>query len=482
MSDLTFAALGISSLVLNALNEMGFQKPTEIQEKAIPLLLKSDRDFVGQAQTGTGKTAAFVIPLLSKIDPSYKFVQSLILAPTRELAFQVEKEIEKIGKFTDIRSTCIYGGTSYEKQIKALKRDKPHIVVGTPGRVLDLIKRKVLRLDRANYCVLDEADEMLNMGFFEDVNLILDQLNDSRQLMMFSATMPKAILDLIGKSFHEHDLIRIQKKTLSNEDIDQRYFLVREKHFKEALARLIDVEDEVYGLIFCRTRIETKEVGDDLKKRGHHVEVLHGDMGQAERDHSMRRFKEKKVRLMVCTDVAARGIDVTNLTHVFNYGLPQDSESYVHRIGRTGRAGMKGKAYTIVGPRTVYGIKQIEKHIKRNIDLAKLPSVEELKKKHVLNELSNAASLASSIMDKGSDFRMDEIYQRFEKEFSALTKEELLKFTFSWKFNNTLRRYNGLADIEAIPGKPSKSSDKRSERNHKRSQRRKSGRRHSRRR
>ncbi len=450
MSKVTFSEMNIDSKVLQSLDDMGFVHPTEIQEVAIPLLSSTDKDFVGQAQTGTGKTAAFVIPLLQKIDYKKKGVQALILAPTRELAVQVENEIGKLGKHTGVRSICIYGGTGYEKQVRSLKRENPHIAVGTPGRVIDLINKGILKLDTASFCVLDEADEMLNMGFFEDVQTILDLFNAKRQLVMFSATMPRQILSLIKKSFNDYELVQIKNKSLSNDDIEQKYFVVRDRHHKEALARLIDNAPDIYALVFCRTRIETREVGDDLKKRGYSVEVLHGEMSQNERDHSMRKFKDKTVTIMVCTDVAARGIDVINLTHVFNYGLPQDNESYVHRTGRTGRAGMKGKAFTIVGPKAVFALRRIEKHINKKIDFAKLPSVKELKNKIVSKELESAVQILEAIQLKGDEFKSDEAFEMFEGQFKDMEKDELLKLMFTWKFNKILRHYNNLSDIESI--------------------------------
>ncbi len=457
VSNSTFKTLNISGPILRVIDEMDFIKPSEIQEKAIPVLVNSPKDFVGQAQTGTGKTAAFVIPLLEKINYELTNVQALVLTPTRELANQVEEEIQKLGKYKGIRSTCIYGGTGYEKQINSLKKDKPHIVVGTPGRVVDLIKKNNLKLEKADFCVLDEADEMLTMGFIEDVQIILDRFNKKRQLMMFSATMPKPIVKMIQKSFNEPTIIKIEKQSLSNDDIEQKHFIVRDKHFKEALSRLIDIAPDPYGIVFCRTKIETREVGDELKKRGHRVEVLNGDMGQLERDLAMKNFKSKKVNIMVCTDVAARGIDVNNLTHVFNYGLPRDNESYVHRIGRTGRAGMKGKAYTIVGPKSAYAIKNIEAHINKDVHLAKLPTVEELKTKVVQKDMENAQQILKAILSKGDDFRTETAFDLFEKQFGHLAQEELLKVMFTWKFNKEMRHLNNLADIESIPNnKPTK--------------------------
>ena len=446
----TFSELKLQAPIIKVLNEMGFTIPTEIQASAIPALLNTKNDFVGQAQTGTGKTAAFTIPLLERIDMNSNLVQAIVLAPTRELACQVEDEIKKFGKYTKVKTTCLYGGTGYETQIKALRQKKPHIVVGTPGRVIDMIEKRILKLNSAKFCILDEADEMLNMGFLEDVQTILEKLDKKRQLMMFSATMPKSIIKLITKSFSSPEIVKIEKKSVSNDDIEQKYFVVREKHFKEALARLIDDEPDIYGIIFCRTKLETKTLADDLKKRGHVAEVLNGDMGQVERDHAMANFKSKKVNLMVCTDVAARGIDVDNLTHVFNFGLPRDNESYVHRIGRTGRAGTKGKAYTITGPKTAFFMRGIEKHINKKIPQESLPSISKLKRNLVEKELDAASYIYDAIKLKGKDFKTEDSFKLVQESFKDLSKEELLKLMFVWKFNKDMRHYNNLSDIESV--------------------------------
>jgi len=450
VSNTTFEQMNLSPAILRVIEEMGYTEPTEIQAKAISILLETEKDFVGQAQTGTGKTAAFVIPLLEKIDLGSEDVQALVLAPTRELAQQVEAEIIKLGKYLKVETTCIYGGTGYEKQIDALNNDLPHIVVGTPGRVIDMIKKGHLKLDKAEFCVLDEADEMLTMGFYEEVQIILESFNKERQLIMFSATMPKQIINIIKKSFSDPEIVKIEKKTLSNGDIDQKYFIVKNKHFKEGLSRLIDGATDMYGIVFCQTKIETREVSDDLKKRGFDVETLHGDMGQAERDLAMKNFKSKRANILVCTDVAARGIDVDNLTHVINYGLPRDNESYVHRIGRTGRAGLKGIAFTIVGPKSAFGIKFLEQHTKSKIALTKLPTVAELKRKVVEKEIVSANDILTAIQAKGADFKTDESFDVFEEGFKDISQDELLKLMFVWKFNKEIRRYNNLAEIEDV--------------------------------
>ncbi|WP_127716826.1 DEAD/DEAH box helicase [Halobacteriovorax sp. HLS] len=447
----SFSNLKLIDALMKSINELGFSTPTEIQKKSIPILLKTTKDFVGQAQTGTGKTIAFAIPLLQKLDYTNTNVQALILTPTRELAQQVESEIVKLAKYLDLKSLCVYGGTPYEAQIRDMRKVKPQVVVGTPGRVIDLIKKGVLHLNKANFLILDEADEMLNMGFFEDVELIMTKFKQKRQLLMFSATMPKPIVKLINNSFNEPTVVKIETQSISNDDIEQKYFIVREKHFKEALSRLIDsASAKVYAIVFCRTKIETREVGDDLKKRGHDVEVLNGDMGQPERDLAMNNFKKKRATILVCTDVAARGIDINNLTHVFNYGLPRDNESYVHRIGRTGRAGMKGVAYTIVGPKATFDIENLERHIKKRISLEKLPSVEVLKENLVLSEIEAAEQILSAIQSKGDEFKTEDSYKFFEEKFKDLDHDQFMKLMFVWKFNKEIRRYNNLSDIETI--------------------------------
>jgi ATP-dependent RNA helicase DeaD len=448
MSNITFKELGIQTEILDAISEMGYEVPSEIQEKSIPLLLNEDKDFVGLAQTGTGKTAAFGIPLLQKIDSKAKSVQALILTPTRELANQVDQEIKKFGKYTGAKTTVIYGGTSYEKQLRSLRNDKPQIVVGTPGRVIDLINKGYLKVESTKTCILDEADEMLNMGFFEDVQTILGLLKNRGQLLMFSATMPNQIKSLIEKHFKEHSIVTTKSKIKINENIDQKYFVVKDKFQTEALARLIESITDVYGMVFCKTKVESKEVGDILSQRGLNVDILNGDMGQRDRDYVMRKFKEKKINILVCTDVAARGIDVNNLTHVFNYGMAQCDEGYVHRIGRTGRAGHKGVAYTIVSPRAIGAMKKLERFTKSKITLGSLPSTGELKTRTVARELEVANKILGTISEKGEGYSMDESFGLFKGSFDKVSKDELIKLMYSWKFDSLLRKYKRTDKIE----------------------------------
>lgn len=448
-----FSELQINADLLKGLEKNNYEQTTEIQDRAITHLLKSSENFVGVAQTGTGKTAAFLVPIIEKLDLKHSTIQSIILAPTRELAAQIEGELLKLSSFMDLRSLCVYGGTIYDKQIDSLQNKKPHIVVGTPGRVIDLIEKGFLNCSKVSTCVLDEADEMLNMGFYDDVAFILDQLGEKKQLIMFSATMPRNIKKLIHNSFGKHTLVEIEKKTVSNSNIDQKYFIVKNKHFKEALARLIDSTSHIYAIVFCRTKLESREVGDDLVKRGHNAVVLNGDMGQAERDSMMNKFKSKKASILVCTDVAARGIDVSDLTHVFNYGLPQDQESYVHRIGRTGRHNSKGEAMTIIGPNMAFAIKSIEKHTKQKMTYAKLPTINELKATMVRNDIENSKHIIEAVKLKGDSFRTEVGFEEFLETFSDLPREELMKILFTWKFNKSMRRYNNLESIEDVAAK-----------------------------
>src|SRR5690606_28029754 len=322
----------------------------------------------------------FVLPLLEKLDFKLNALQAIILAPTRELANQINEEIQKLSFFEPIRSMSVYGGTSVGLQIKDFKAKKPQVVVGTPGRVMDLIDRGVLRFDNTRYVILDEADEMLDMGFFDDVTAIIAEVPE-KKIWMFSATLPAPIVNLVNKEFSNPVTVRVTKKVLTADSVEQKAVVVRRENGTEALCRYIDFSDDMYAIIFTRTKIGAKELTDELNARGYPTDSLHGDMDQASRDLTMKKFKEKKINLLVCTDVAARGIDVNNLTHVINFGLPQDNESYVHRIGRTGRGGSKGISLSIIEPNEQGRVGQIERLTKAKIERIKLPNVEEIRKK-----------------------------------------------------------------------------------------------------
>ena len=380
MSITTFAELACSDNIKQALEEMGFKDPSPIQAQAIPAILEG-RDVVGQAQTGTGKTAAFGIPIIDAIDPELKKAQAIVLCPTRELAEQVMGEIKKIAKFSrGVGVTAIYGGQSYDKQIKALK-DGVQIVVGTPGRVIDHIDRGTLKLENIKMFVLDEADEMLNMGFRDDIETILSEATaEGRQTILFSATMPKAIQDIARRFQKDPLIIKVTREELTTTTITQKYFEVRDDYRTEAITRLITANAFANVIVFCNTKVKVDNLVDELNQKGVLAEGLHGDMQQAQRNNVMKKFKEKRVQVLVATDVAARGIDVDNLEAVINFDLPMDEESYVHRIGRTGRAGKLGSAFSLVtGRKDQRKIQDIERFTKATIEKGVIPSQSEIK-------------------------------------------------------------------------------------------------------
>lgn len=369
----TFEQLNLSKRVMSALKEMGFEEPTPIQAEAIPLLMEQ-QDVIGQAQTGTGKTAAFGIPIIEKLNPRYRGVQALILTPTRELAIQVAEEISKVGRFKEVKTLPIYGGQPIERQIRAL-RFGVQVVIGTPGRILDHLNRKTLRLDKIKMLVLDEADEMLDMGFIEDIETILKATPEDRQTLLFSATMAEEIQRLAKNYLREPRMITVSKDELTVPLIDQVYYEVREKDRLEALCRILDTSDTTLAIIFCRTKRGVDDLVNGLHARGYQAEGLHGDLSQTQRNRVMKKFRDGKVEILVATDVAARGLDVENVSHVINYEVPQDPESYVHRIGRTGRAGRSGVAITLVVPREYRQLRLIEKIAKTRITRGQLPSI-----------------------------------------------------------------------------------------------------------
>jgi ATP-dependent RNA helicase DeaD len=376
--ELTFSDLGISAEILKAVEDMGYTQPSPIQSQTIPLLLEG-KDVIGQAQTGTGKTAAFSIPIIDQIDVSFNKPQALILCPTRELAVQVEGEIVKLSKYKrGLASTCIYGGEAIDRQIRSLKKGV-HIVVGTPGRIMDHMERRTLNLENVGIIVLDEADEMLDMGFREDIETILSSMPEERQTVFFSATMPKPILDLTREFQQDPAIVKVLRKELTVENITQNYFEVKPSLRIELMARLIDIHQYKLSVVFCNTKRATDEVTESLIARGIMAEALHGDLSQAQRTKVMNKFRKGSCPVLVATDVAARGIDVDNVEAVFNYDLPLDEENYVHRIGRTGRAGKFGTAISFVtGRKDTFRIRDLEKFIKTSITKLDPPSVVEL--------------------------------------------------------------------------------------------------------
>lgn len=386
-----FRELGLSENILEALKQKGFEKPSPIQEQTIPLLLEGEIDILGQAQTGTGKTAAFGLPIIEKVKEKSKHVQALILTPTRELAVQVSDELNSFTGSKKLNIFPIYGGASITEQLRHLKRNVD-IVVGTPGRIMDHLRRGSLKLDNISHFVLDEADEMLNMGFLEEVETIFKETPEDKQTLLFSATMPAKIKSLIKKYLKEHKIISVKKQTLTTNLTDQIYFEINEADRFDALTRIIDVEQDFYGLVFCRTRVNVDQVVTKLIERGYQADGLHGDISQANREKIYRKFKNQNINILVATDVAARGLDIDNLTHVINYSLPQDLEAYVHRIGRTGRAGNEGTAITFVTPSEYRRLSTIQRISGADIRKEKLPNVKELisiKKDRIKNNLKD---------------------------------------------------------------------------------------------
>ncbi len=389
-----FRALGLSEKMISALEKKGFEEPTPIQKKTIPLLLEGVKDVIGQAQTGTGKTAAFGLPILERIDGHRKHVQAIVVTPTRELAIQVADELNSFNSDKKIKICTVYGGQSISIQLKKLKEGMD-IVVGTPGRIIDHLNRKSLKIDKVDYVVLDEADEMLNMGFIEDIENILSFANEERQMLLFSATMPKEVLSIARKFMGDYEFVKVKKQQLTTNLTDQIYFEVNRNDKFEALSRIIDIEEEFYGIVFCRTKLDVDEVASKLSARGYDADALHGDISQNIRERILRKFKKKTINILVATDVAARGLDINDLTHVINYSLPQDPESYVHRVGRTGRAGKEGTAITFVTPSEYRKLMHIQRIAKTDIRKESIPKVKDIidmKRARIMDELKFAIS------------------------------------------------------------------------------------------
>lgn len=372
---ITFADFGLSDEIKQAVNNMGFEEPTPIQAHAIPIAMQG-KDMIGQAQTGTGKTTAFGIPLLEKLSPE-EGLQGLVLCPTRELAVQVAEELNRIGKVKGIRTLPIYGGQDIGRQIRALKK-RPEVIAATPGRLIDHIERRTIRLQNIQMVVLDEADEMLNMGFIEDIEKILGEMPEQRQTLLFSATMPKKIQHLAERFMIEPEMVKIKAKEMTVTNIEQNYLEVHEKQKFDILCRLLDIQTPELAIVFGRTKKRVDEVVEGLITRGYSAEGIHGDIPQAKRDQVIRRFKEQSIDIMVATDVAARGLDISGVSHVYNFDIPQDPESYVHRIGRTGRAGKKGQAVTFVTPREMDHLKIIENVTKKKMTRMPIPTIHDV--------------------------------------------------------------------------------------------------------
>lgn len=438
---LTFNTLGLSPNLLKGIKELGFEKPTPIQEKVIPIVFDKENDLVGLAQTGTGKTAAFGLPLIDQIEINERSVQVLILAPTRELCIQLTNDLQNFSKhIKGLQVVSVYGGASAETQIKALKKGA-HIIAATPGRMLDLMKRKAARINNIKTVVLDEADEMLNMGFREELDGILKETPENKRTLLFSATMPREVSRIANKYMNDPVNITIGKQNAGAENIRHIYYQVHARDRYIALKRIADFNPDIYGLVFCRTRRETKEVAEKLIKDGYNADAIHGDLSQAQRDHVMKRFRERTLQMLVATDVAARGIDVTNISHVINYNLPDELELYTHRTGRTGRAEKSGTAISIVNYREINKIPQIEKIINKKCEKLPIPSGAEICNKQLFN-----------LIDRMENAEVDEkqiapFMETVNKKLEWLTKEEIIKHFVSMEFNRFLKYYKDAPNL-----------------------------------
>ena len=439
---MTFEELGLKSEVLTSLKELGFETPTPIQEQAIPHLLGEESDFVGLAQTGTGKTAAFGLPLINRMDTSMRKPQGLVICPTRELCLQISKDIKSYAKHLGVQVIPVYGGTDIRKQMRDIKSGV-NVIVATPGRLCDLVNRKAIHLADIETVVLDEADEMLNMGFKEDIDFILDQTPVERNVWLFSATMPKEVAN-IAKNYMDQPLeVAIGHKNQTNENIEHVYFTVQERDRYRALKRLIDFNANIYGLVFCRTRRETGEVAERLGKEGYSAEPLHGDLSQQQRDRVMNRFRRKDIQLLVATDVAARGIDVNDITHVINYNLPDEIENYTHRSGRTARAGKKGESLVLISTRESNKIRIIEKKIRTTFIQGTIPTAQEVCEIQLKKLIHNVvtADVKEDDMEKFMPLVME--------EFEGLSKEDIIKKFVSAEFNKFIEYYERAGDLNA---------------------------------
>ena len=441
----TFKELGLSEDVLKSLGEIGFEIPTEIQAKSIPTLLEKKPDFIGLAQTGTGKTAAFGLPLIEFFNPNDNKIFALILAPTRELAQQIAKELEIFGKYKKgLRTEVVYGGTSVSQQIKDLKRNTPHILVATPGRLQDLIDRKAVKLDEIEFLVLDEADEMLNMGFQEDIDKILEFTPENKVLWLFSATMPSAIRKIVGTYMENPLEVKVLSESKTNENIDHKYIYVNRSDKEAALKRVLDYLTDFYGIILCKTKIDTQELAEYLEHEGYRAEALHGDLSQSQRDAVMAKFRSQTTPILVATDVAARGIDVESLTHVVHYSLPENPEYYTHRSGRTARAGKKGTSLSIVTQQDIGRIRFFERTIGIDIKHIKVPLQSQMYSKKL-------EKWTEKVINTDTIELNDELKEKAITTFENLSKVELIEKILAIEFNKLYKKVE-KDDLNVTPG------------------------------
>lgn len=437
---LNFQELGLNPQLVEAVEALGFKEPMPVQAAVIPALIEKPTDLVGLAQTGTGKTAAFGLPVLHHINPAKKKVQALVLCPTRELCLQISKDIRSFSQFIpSIRVSAVYGGASIELQIKQLA-EGPQIVVATPGRLNDMIRRKKVDLSQVEWVVLDEADEMLDMGFQEEVDTILEQTPDEKHTLLFSATMPEEVERILAKYMTDPVVKTVGKRNTGTANVKHIYYMVQAKDRYAALKRLADFNPRIYAIIFCRTRIETQEIADSLIRDGYNADSLHGDLSQAARDNVMNRFRNKTLQMLVATDVAARGLDVNDLTHVINYNLPDDTEVYIHRSGRTGRADKTGICISIINLKEKFKIRQIEKKINREFGKAKIPTGFQVCEKQLFHHIDRMENVE---IDSEIESFLPVIYRKLE----WMDREEIIKRFVSLEFNRFLEYYRDARDL-----------------------------------
>jgi ATP-dependent RNA helicase DeaD len=436
-----FNEQGLNEAIVRAVTDLGFTQPTPVQEQTIPHILNTAQDLIALAQTGTGKTAAFGLPILSKIDLTLRSVQAIILSPTRELCLQITSDLQNYAKYMpDVNIVPVYGGAAITDQIRALKKGA-HIVVGTPGRTVDLINKKALKIDNINYLVLDEADEMLNMGFRDDLDLILGNTPGTKQTLLFSATMPDGVRRIASEYMTEPGEISIGKKNSGGANISHEYYIVKATDRYLALKRILDINPDIYGIVFCRTREETKDIASKLMGDGYNADALHGDLSQAQRDYVMQRFRSKSLQMLVATDVAARGIDVNELTHVLNYNIPDDPEVYVHRSGRTGRAGNKGTSVIITHTRDGNKVRILERLVSKQFEYKAVPTGKEICEKRLYN-----------LIDEINNTEVNEAHIApfmpvIEEKLAGLDRDELLKRLVLVEFSHFLDYYKNAKDI-----------------------------------
>ena len=441
MGKIEFEDMGLDGRLVKGIKEMGFENPMPIQEKVIPVLMENGGDMVGLAQTGTGKTAAFGLPLISKTDINNKRVQAIVLSPTRELCIQITNDIRNYSKYIEgFKVVAIYGGASIEGQLKELRR-KPQMIVATPGRLLDMIERKRVDLSKIRSVVLDEADEMLNMGFKEELNAILETTPDSKNTYLFSATMPREVSRIASSYMNDPVEIQVGSRNAGAENVSHQYYMVQASNKYPALKRIVDINPDIYGIVFCRTRSDTKDIAEKLIVDGYNADSLHGDLSQAQRDYVMHKFRMKNLQILVATDVAARGLDVDDLTHIINYNFPDELQAYTHRSGRTGRAGKKGVSIAIMHKKEKHRIKQVENLIGKKFEYKKVPDGKDICEKQLFSMIDRMEKV--EVVETEIDPYLDVIY----KKLDWLTKEQVIKQFVSLEFNRFLEYYRDSPNL-----------------------------------